>query len=130
MAYHDKCAAEPGRGTLGGKDGRSRRLGADAEAKEEASDEHVVPVVGEGLPEAGQGTDEARDEHGPSTAKVPVHGVGDPAADHGAAQVGGAVDKTDEPGVPLAGRADAKVDFVEDLGAVDYGLVHALNGGA
>ena len=128
-AHHGKRASELGRRALGGKNGCGGGLGADAKAENEAGDEHVVPGVCKGLPKTGQGTDDAGNEDCPTPSKDLVHGVSKPAPDKSAAEVRGAVEEADEPGVALALGADAKLLLVEDLGAVDHGLVHALDSG-
>ncbi|KFY44905.1 hypothetical protein V495_03218 [Pseudogymnoascus sp. VKM F-4514 (FW-929)] len=98
LPAHDEGAADArGRG-LGGVDGDGGGFGTDAEAEEEARDEHVPPGVGEGLPEAGHGGEEASQEDGAAAAEPGVEGDGEPAADKGAAEIGGRVEEADQPG--------------------------------
>jgi hypothetical protein len=130
LPLHDESASELGRRTLGGKHGRRGRLGPDAQTENEARDKHVPPRVGEGLPETSRGRDDAGHEDGPPAAKHLVHGIRQPAADKGTAEIRRRVDEADQPRVSRALCVNAKLDLVEGLGAVDDGLVHTLDGRA
>lgn len=91
----------------------------------------MVILTGEALPEASQRRDETADPDGASAAEPLVHGLGEPAADEGTAEVRGTVDKPNEPRVTHGVRVtDPELNLVEGLGAIDDGLVHALDGSA
>jgi hypothetical protein len=103
-------------------------LRPDAEAEHEAGGEQMRPAVRDALPDAGEEGEEGGDEDRPAAAEVVVERAGEPAAEDGAAEVGRGVDEADEDAVVLGLAADAELLRVEELGAVDDGLVHALHG--
>jgi hypothetical protein len=129
LPAHNKRATNRRRRRLSSIDRHRRRLRPDAESEEEARDEHVPPGVCEGLPEASCGGEETCQEDGAAASEPLVEGDGEPAADEGAAEVGGGVEEADEPGGAGVLAADTEMLFVEDLGAVDDCLVHSLYGG-
>jgi len=90
----------------------------------------VPPSVRECLPEAGQGRDDTRDENSAPATKGFVHGVGEPAAQNSAAEIGGRIRETQQPSVALAFGTNAKSDLVEWLSSVNHRFIHSLDSGA
>jgi hypothetical protein len=131
---HDERATDQRRSGFGGKDGDGGGSEADSDAEEETSSEQVLPAVDARGPDATDERDRRRKGHGVAATHDLVDGTGEPAPEHGAAEVRRPGRQSEKPlvlrGTGSAFRRDqTELRRPEQVGAVRDRLVHALRGG-
>ena len=92
LPHHDQGTADVCRSGFGGVDGNGSALGPNAQAKQEACYEELIPISRECLTETRDRADETGYEDDPPSVQKAVQRIVEPAG-KGAAQVGGAVQK-------------------------------------
>lgn len=97
LPCHDKTSTNRGRYVFGGVNWYGRSLGAHTNTEEETTDEQLVPVLRESRANDREQTENSREEDGPTSTKVVVQGVRQPAPEESGSNIRSGIDQANKP---------------------------------